>query len=53
MQDVEDRVTDMQKEVFKSLGIDGEYGIQFLSQVSTVYKSDDAVMAELLRFASL
>ena len=46
-------VTDMQKDVFRRQGIDGDHGIQTLGQVSTLYKSDDAVMAALLKFASL
>ena len=53
MQDIEDRVTEMQREVFESQGIQGDHGVQFLGQVSTVYKSDNQIMSELLKFASL
>ena len=46
-------ITDMQKEVFEEQGIDGNHGVEFLGQINTVYKTDDAILAELLKFASL
>lgn len=46
-------ITAMQKEVLENQDIDGSFGISFLGKVSTEYKSDNAVMAELLKFASL
>ena len=43
----------MQIKVFEKQGIDGKHGIAFLGQVNTVYKSDNGIMSELLKFASL
>ena len=43
----------MQMLIFEKQGIDGKHGIDFLGQVNTVYKSDNGIMSELLKFASL
>ena len=52
-QDVDDLVTGLQKKVFETQGVEGNFGIDFLGRVSTVYKEDNEVMAALLKFASL
>lgn len=46
-------INEMQIEVFESQGVQGKHGIEFLGQVGTTYKSDNDVMAELLKFVTL
>ena len=53
LQDIEEMVTAMQMTIFEDQGIQGEFGISYLGKINTEYKSDNAVMAELLKFASL
>ena len=50
---MDDLVTDLQKKVFEAQGVEGNFGIDFLGRVSTVYKGDNEIMAALLKFASL
>jgi hypothetical protein len=52
-QDIEDMITGMQMEVFERQGVQGKHGIHFLGQVSSVYKADNDIMAQLLKFATL
>lgn len=47
---VEEHVTDEQKKIFESMGIEGEYGVQFLGQIRTVYGSDKDVMVRFWPF---
>ena len=48
-QDVEDAITALQLRVFEEMGVQGAFGLQCLSQISTVYKADKAVIALLYR----
>ncbi|CAD7702811.1 unnamed protein product [Ostreobium quekettii] len=49
-QDVGFVVTELQKEIFDSLGIDGKYGISFLGKIREKYGDDADFMNELMTF---
>lgn len=52
-QDIEDMINAMQMEIFERQGVQGQHGIRFLGEVGSLYKSDNDVMAELLKFVTL
>ena len=44
IQDPEEVITDLQKELFKAQGIDGVWGIKCLGQVGDTYQDDTEFM---------
>jgi len=44
LQDAEEVITDIQKELFKAQGIDGGWGIECLGQVGDTYQDDTEFM---------
>lgn len=44
LQEAEDMITDLQKELFKAQGVDGGWGIQCLGQVGDTYQDDTDFM---------
>eukprot|EP01026_Neomeris_dumetosa_P081157 TRINITY_DN9081_c0_g1_i1.p1 TRINITY_DN9081_c0_g1~~TRINITY_DN9081_c0_g1_i1.p1 ORF type:complete len:136 (-),score=12.91 TRINITY_DN9081_c0_g1_i1:35-442(-) len=49
-QNVEELITSLQKDVFEKQGIEGDFGISFLSRVSTVFADDPEVLIEFYDF---
>lgn len=44
IQEAEDVITDLQKELFKAQGVDGGWGIECLGQVGDTYQEDTEFM---------
>eukprot|EP00884_Botryococcus_braunii_P023552 jgi/Botrbrau1/9881/Bobra.0080s0016.1 len=51
-QDACDVVTEVQRGVFESQGVDGDFGIEFLAHVREVYGNDLKIMADFFRFVA-
>lgn len=49
-QNVDWVITEMQKQIFESQGIEGRFGIGFLGKIRTVYSNDAETMQKLMQF---
>eukprot|EP00210_Caulerpa_lentillifera_P008381 g7993.t1 len=49
-QNVDWVITEMQKQIFESQGIDGRFGVSFLGKIRTTYSADAEVMQQLMQF---
>ena len=49
-QNVDMVITEMQKQIFESQGIDGKFGVGFLAKIRTQYANDAEMMQQLMKF---
>lgn len=43
-------ITEMQKKIFESQGVQGKYGVFFLGRIGSIYGNDEQIMSTLMRF---
>ena len=49
-QNVDMVITEMQKQIFESQGIGGNFGVAFLAKIRTLYANDAEMIQQLMKF---